>query len=49
MTMADVLVIGIVLNGTNGIDKGKLYCTVTVTRLPGLLQALDGVQVTPAG
>lgn len=29
ITMADVLVIAMVLDGTNGIDKGKLYCTVT--------------------
>jgi hypothetical protein len=38
--MAEELVSEYVCAGTNGTVKGKLYCTVTVTRFPGLLQGL---------
>lgn len=48
MIIAEVLVIGIVAAGMNGIDKGKVYPTVTVTRFPGLLQgAGEAGQVDP--
>ena len=46
--IAEWLVIGMVTAGMNGIDKGKLYVTVTVTRFPGLLQGAGEVgQVDP--
>ena len=38
MIIAEVLVIGMLAAGMNGIVKGKLYVTVTVTWFPGLLQ-----------
>jgi len=39
--MADVLDSTNVWAGTNGTDKGKLYCTVTLIRFPGLLQTAE--------
>ena len=49
MIIADWLVIVKVWAGTNGTISGKLYCTITVTKFPGLLQDADGVHVVPVG
>ena len=49
MIIEEVLDIARVVAGTNGTLNGKWYVTITVTMLPGLLQAADGVQVAPAG
>ena len=38
MTIWDVLDKVNVEDGTNGIDSGNLYCTLTLTRFPGALQ-----------
>ena len=38
--MADVLDMGIEVMETNGRDRGKLYCTLIVTRFPVELHAL---------
>jgi hypothetical protein len=48
MTIWDVLDMEMVEDGTNGMESGKLYCTLTFTRFPELLQGReDGVQVAP--
>ena len=45
-----LLVIVSVLVLRKGIDSGNEYCTLTVTRLPTLLQmTVLGVHVTPVG
>jgi hypothetical protein len=48
MYIAEVLDMVRIRLGTNGISSGKVYCTVTWTRFPGLLQGVSvGVQVVP--
>ena len=48
MAICDVLDSVSVEDGTKGIDSGNLYCTLTLTRLPGLLHGKDdGVQADP--
>ena len=48
MTICDVLDKVRVEAGTKGMDSGKLYCTLTFTRFPELLQGRDdGVQAAP--
>ena len=41
ITIADVLDMVSCRLGTNGITNGNLYCTVTWTLLPGVLQGLS--------
>ncbi len=49
ITIADLLVTAQVFEGSSGTEKGKLYCTTTVTRSPGLLQEVDGEHTVPDG
>lgn len=49
ITIADLLVTAQVFAGNKGTEKGKWYCTTTVTRSPGLLQEVDGEQTVPDG
>lgn len=48
-TIAAVLLKVSVLDATNGMDMGNLYCTATLTRLPGLSQDAEGLHVAPVG
>ena len=48
MTICDELDIVRFEDGMKGIDSGNLYCTLILTRFPGLLQGKDdGVHVDP--
>ena len=48
ITISELLLMLNVRDGTKGMDKGKLYFTVTSTMSPGPLQP-TATQVPPAG